>query len=139
MNKEELIEKIKEVLQDIEDIEFAFLFGSYARNEEDVLSDIDIAIYQKKKKSKYNYIMQEFEIESKLLETIPNKQFDVRSLNIAPIIVIGEIINNGKLIFARNKSFLNDYVEINRLKFMDYMIIYKPMLEERYQMLLNGE
>ena len=136
--RKEIISNISKLLRSIEDVEFAFIFGSYARNEDNALSDIDIAVYQKKKKSKYDYILRELEIETKLLEAIPYKKFDVRSLNLAPIVVIGKIINEGKLIFARDDKFLNNYIEINRLKFMDYMIVYKPLLEKRYLSLING-
>ncbi len=46
---EEQISKIKEVLESFEDIEFAFILGSYARGNANDLSDIDIAIFQNKK------------------------------------------------------------------------------------------
>ena len=57
---EEQISKIKEVLESFEDIEFAFILGSYARGNANDLSDIDIAIFQNKKKSKYSILNQIF-------------------------------------------------------------------------------
>ncbi len=133
----EQISKIREVLESFEDIEFSFVFGSYARGNANELSDIDIAIFQDEKKSKYDYIMREFEVETKLLKQMPSKKFDVRTLNIAPIVVVGKILNEGMLIFVRDEKFLNEFVERNRLKYMDYMIIYKPLLEKRYLALIN--
>ncbi len=133
-----LINKIKEILFEQSEIEFAFLFGSFARNEATGISDIDIAIYQKTKKTEYETKVFELEIEALLTERIPDQKFDVRSLNYAPIIVIGKIINEGKLIFARNESFLVDYIVQNRIKYMDYMIVYKPLFEQRYRELLDG-
>jgi len=136
--KSEIIEKINVHLQQFDEIEFAYLFGSYARNEETDLSDIDIAIYQKNTKSKYELKSFELEVEVKLTEKFQNEKFDVRSMNDAPITVIGKIINEGKLLFARDRSFLTDYIVHNRLKYMDYMIIYKPLLEQRYREVING-
>lgn len=135
--KNKILSEVKEILIGQSEIEFAFLFGSFAKNEDTDLSDIDIAIYQTKHKSKYETRMFEFEIEAKLTERIPMQIFDVRSLNNAPIVVIGKIINEGKIIFTRDETFLTDFIVQNRLKYMDYMIVYKPLLEKRYEELLD--
>jgi predicted nucleotidyltransferase len=136
--RNKLLLEIKKLLIGISEIEFAFIFGSFGRNEDTELSDIDIAIYQTKHKSKYELIMLEFDIEVKLTERIPAQKFDVRCLNNAPIVVIGKIINEGELLFARDEAFLIDFIVKNRLKYMDYLIVYKPLLEKRYEELLDG-
>ena len=136
--RNKLLLEIKKLLIGISEIEFAFIFGSFGRNEDTELSDIDIAIYQTKHKSKYELIMLEFDIEVKLTERISAQKFDVRCLNNAPIVVIGKIINEGELLFARDEAFLTDFLVKNRLKYMDYMIVYKPLLEKRYEELLDG-
>lgn len=41
MNREELISKLKDLLQDVQ---AAYLFGSYARGEADEFSDLDIMV-----------------------------------------------------------------------------------------------
>ncbi len=135
---EKILSEIEKILSNESEIEFAILFGSCARNEETKLSDIDIAIYQKNKKPKYEAKVYEIEVEAKLTERIPTRRFDVRSLNDAPIVVVGKIINEGKIIFTRDSSFLTDYIVQNRLKYMDYMIVYKPLFEQRYEEMLNG-
>ena len=136
--RNKLLIEIKKLLIGISEIEFAFIFGSFGRNEDTELSDIDIAIYQTKHKSKYELIMLEFDIEVKLTERISAQKFDVRCLNNAPIVVIGKIINEGELLFARDEAFLTDFLVKNRLKYMDYLIVYKPLLEKRYEELLDG-
>lgn len=136
--RNKLLLEIKKLLIGISEIEFAFIFGSFGRNEDTELSDIDIAIYQTKHKSKYELIMLEFDIEVKLTERISAQKFDVRCLNNAPIVVIGKIINEGELLFARDEAFLTDFLVKNRLKYMDYLIVYKPLLEKRYEELLDG-
>ncbi|MEO8398319.1 MAG: nucleotidyltransferase domain-containing protein, partial [Ignavibacteriaceae bacterium] len=45
MNKNNLIEAIKNHLLKNNEIEFAYLFGSYSIDKETPLSDIDIAVY----------------------------------------------------------------------------------------------
>jgi predicted nucleotidyltransferase len=44
MNKDKL-GKIKNILEDLSIVEFAYLFGSYAKGEEKNWSDIDIAVF----------------------------------------------------------------------------------------------
>ncbi|WP_041595758.1 nucleotidyltransferase domain-containing protein [Halanaerobium hydrogeniformans] len=39
------IEKLKEILLKRKEIIFAYLFGSFAENKENSLSDIDLAVY----------------------------------------------------------------------------------------------
>jgi len=136
--RNKLLNEIKKLLISKSEVEFAFIFGSFANNEDTGLSDIDIAIYLTKHKSKHETLMLEFEIEAKLTERIPTEKFDVRCLSNAPIVVIGKIINEGKLLFARDENFLTDYIEKNRLKYMDYLIVYKPLLEKRFEDLLDG-
>lgn len=139
MKKDKLIENIKNFLFESDEVEFAYLFGSYAIDKETPLSDIDIAIYQKKHKSAYEYRMAEFKIESELTELMPNIKFDVRSFNDAPILVIGKILNEGKLLFYKDDNFYFDYLVNKRMRYMDFLIVYNPLFEERYKNLLNGE
>ncbi len=44
MNKEELVAKLKNYFGQKDEVEFAYLFGSYARGDNYKLSDIDIAV-----------------------------------------------------------------------------------------------
>ena len=129
MDKNRIFEIIKNSLLKIEDIEFAYLFGSFAADTENPLSDIDIAIYQHTNKSAYDYRMAEFKIESDLMNSIPSVEFDVRSLNDAPIIVIGKILNEGTLLFMKDEKFYYDYLVNKRIQYMDYCFIYDPLFK----------
>ncbi len=48
MSKEELISKLKNYFGQKDEVEFAYLFGSYARGDNYKLSDIDVAVMCKK-------------------------------------------------------------------------------------------
>jgi predicted nucleotidyltransferase len=137
MNKSQLFQTIKDILIECEEIELAFLYGSYSINKETLESDIDIAVYQKTKKSSYDFRMTELKIENILNESLPGYKFDVRSLNDAPIIVIGKILNEGKSLFYKNEKFYYDYLVNSRLRYMDYSIIYNPLFNRRYENLVN--
>ncbi len=137
MDKKILIDTIKKNLFNYKEIEFAYLFGSYALNLETPLSDIDIAVYQRCQKSPYDLRMSEFNIESDLIRILPEYKFDVRSFNDAPIIVVGKILNEGTLLFYKDESFYYDYLVNKRMQYMDYLIIYNPIFNEQYERLLN--
>ncbi len=71
------IDKIKEILNIFDEIEFAYLFGSYARDTFTQNSDIDIAIYLKKN---YNTFDTKLKIHHKL-EVVLHKEIDLLILN----------------------------------------------------------
>ena len=137
MTNDILIKKIKDFLFDNKEIEFAFLFGSYAIEKETPLSDIDIAVYQNQNKSKYDLRKTELKIEINLTLEFPLNKFDVRSLNDAPIIVTGKIINEGTLLFFHNEKFYYDYLVNMRMRYLDYLLVYNPLFNNRYENLLN--
>ncbi|NLT49509.1 MAG: nucleotidyltransferase domain-containing protein [Ignavibacteria bacterium] len=130
------INKITEVLKTFEEIEFAYLYGSYANGTATPLSDVDIAVFQKHKNT-FELKMNEFKIEAELMKEIPGIEFDVRSLNNAPITVTGKIINEGKFLFCRDEQRFLDYTVSKRMQYMDYMIVYKPIFDKRYEEMLN--
>ena len=137
MDKDILIDELKKRLRNFDEVEFAFIYGSYAVNKETPLSDVDIAVYQKTNKPAYELRITELKAESELIRLLPGYKFDVRSLNDAPIIVVGKIINEGILLFYKDENFFFDYVVNNRIKYMDYSLIYNPLFNERYTRLLN--
>lgn len=131
------LNKIREVLKSFQYIEFAYLYGSYSKGTNTKFSDVDIAVYQTNN-SDYELKKNEFSIESKLMIEMPGLEFDVRSMNTAPIIVTGKILNEGELLFCRNESFYLDYLVSKRIQYLDFLIIYNPMFEKRYREMLNG-
>ncbi len=137
MNKYALIDSIKKYLINFSEIEFAYLYGSMAIGKEIPGSDVDIAIYQKMQVSSYDLRMTEFKIEDDLIKNLHPGKFDVRSLNDAPVIVIGKILNEGSLLFYKNENFYYDYLVNMRLQYMDYLMTYNPIFKKRYESLLN--
>jgi len=71
------IKKIKNILNNMSEIEFAYLFGSYAKDSFCKQSDIDIAIYIKKE---FNIFDTKLKVHHKL-EIALNKKIDIVALN----------------------------------------------------------
>jgi len=91
-----MINSIKNVLKKERNVAFAYLYGSFLKNPE-YANDIDIAIFLKKKASA-NY---ERKLALKIEKEI-KKPVDVISLNEKPLLVISEVLTNGKLIFSKD-------------------------------------
>ena len=101
--KAELLEKICEVLRRERQVLFAYLFGSFARNEFRKDSDVNIAVYAKD----YKKLPLNFERRLSLkIEKRIGREVD--------IIVISEILKHGKVIFSRD--------ERERVRFETFML-----------------
>ena len=100
--KAELLEKICKVLKERQ-VLFAYLFGSFARNEFRKDSDVNIAVYAKD----YKKLPLNFERRLSLkIEKRIGREVD--------IIVISEILKHGKVIFSRD--------ERERVRFETFML-----------------
>lgn len=102
-------------LLDKENILNIYLFGSYARNENDKYSDIDIFVLCKEKsESLKKYLSEKLNIPIKWLslydiETI-SKMFEEGSL------FLWHIKNEGKLLYANNEWFENQLTFLKKYK-----------------------
>jgi len=93
------IDEIKDILLCIDAIEFAYLFGSYARKEETKRSDIDIALYLKKENYSFDTKLQIHH----LLEIKLHKEIDLVFLNkVKNFYLLENILNEGILLKDSN-------------------------------------
>lgn len=104
-NKIKIEENIKRTLRK-HPIVFAYLFGSYAKNEVLPFSDLDIAVYFDKnlnKKEKQNIISETRESLEKKLK-MPQK-IDIVCLNDElPPLLLKNIVYEGNLIYSKNEQ-----------------------------------
>lgn len=91
---------IQTFLQAKRPVLFAYLFGSYARQEETSLSDIDIAVYLQCKQDFFTVRLQLIESLSRALKS---DAIDLIVLNEASIVLKYEVIREGTII-KENKS-----------------------------------
>jgi predicted nucleotidyltransferase len=124
-----MLSKIRKILKKEKQIAFAYLFGSYLKNPE-YSNDIDIAIFVKNK-PKLGY---ELELSLKIEKEI-KKSVEIIVLNDKPLLIISEVLRNGKLIFSRDeKSRVKFETEnlSNILSFNELMKEFDRMRFERY-------
>jgi predicted nucleotidyltransferase len=122
MNKDKL-DKIKNILEDLSIVEFAYLFGSYAKGEENNWSDIDIAVFTN---STLNTLDTYLEIHHKLAVAF-HEEIDLVILNNAKnFYLLKDIFNEGiilkdtvdskrKLYEVDKMHEIIDYFELKRI------------------------
>lgn len=133
-----MMNAIKSYMQKQSYIEFAYVFGSYARGDYLVTSDIDIAISLSIEK----LLPQEYlKLRTKLME-ITKKEIDIIILNDADTLIKHRITQEGILIFTRSevkeKSFrvrvLFEYDDMK--KYLE--LSYSAMIDRVRKELDNG-
>ena len=103
---ERIAGEIEGVLNRFQEIEFAYLFGSFIDIERDVFRDIDVAIYVSSVSPFSAYEKMKFSLKiGRELEKVirPRYEFDVKILNYAPILFQYEVIKTGKVVFSRDE------------------------------------
>jgi len=108
-------------------VEIAYVHGSAARGQMLPDSDIDIAVVLSHVPPAYEQILLEFDIQAALEDGCPLSNFDVRTINHAPIMAQGPIVQEGILIFARNQEQRIDFEVLVRSKYFDYLPTAKRM------------
>jgi predicted nucleotidyltransferase len=122
------VERVKEALLGAlgreDNILFAYLHGSFG-----VFSfrDIDIGAYCSIPEDQ----VFDFELEmSSKLELVSGYPVDFKVINYAPIGFQFSVINEGMLLFERDKGIRLDFLEDTGLKYMDYFEFSKSYFNE---------
>lgn len=100
----DILRQCKEVLIEYKEIEFAYVFGSFAKGEENKRSDLDIAIYVSEALNFDEYL----ELKVKL-ERACKREVDLVVLNEAGTLLKREINLNHRLIFSRNDELESNH------------------------------
>ena len=98
------IKNCKDILIKYEAIVFAYIFGSFAKNNIRKDSDIDIAIYLKTDIDTYKYLDMKMELSEVL-----KREVDLVILNDASPLLKYEIYKDNILLFTHDKAMENRY------------------------------
>jgi len=126
-----LIPKVEIYLKSRKDIQFAYLFGSFAKDRVTLLSDIDIAVYL----IGDDLSGKRMEILGDLIDILKTDKVDLVILNTAPLTLRMKILQNKRLL-ADNAPFVRHTYESMTIRtYFDYSKIENNILERRF---LNG-
>ena len=126
--KDFLVKKIKEALEPIEYVIFAYLFGSYATGNEWAESDIDVAVYVNQKKIKDLFHVK-IELLTVLTDALKTDDVDLLILNEATPVLKYEVLTKGILIFTKDENVYTEFYLRGFKEFFDY----RYLLEKNYK------
>src|SRR3989338_919556 len=109
-DRQEIMNKIKEVLYTDERIVFAYVFGSFLNSPS--YKDIDAGIYLDNIARK-DVFDGELEISKKISEAceLPIDLIDIKILNFAPGHFLNNVFKNGAVLFSKNEKMLSKIIE----------------------------
>ena len=100
----------------------AYLFGSAAIGQMTPLSDVDIAlVVDEDHVFKHSRLQFELEIEDELAARCEVNQIDVRVINAAPLLLRGEVVTHGRLMFARDEDARIEFETRTRMEYFDFL------------------
>jgi predicted nucleotidyltransferase len=123
MDRNKTKERIRFILNGFEEIDMAYVFGSFL--ERDDFHDIDIAIHLDKEQSPY----QRFKLSQKVARSLeqgihPRVDFDVRILNYAPPYFQYDVISKGIVVLERDRERRVDYEAHLISEYLDLKYMY---------------
>ncbi|MFB6226491.1 MAG: nucleotidyltransferase domain-containing protein [Candidatus Paceibacteria bacterium] len=131
MDKEQIKQKLKEVLEQDEKTLFAFLFGSLVRGDDIESSDVDVGVYLRD-----DQLEDKFDEKLRLTNLLSEKlrrDVDVVILNRAAPLMKFEMYINSELILEKDKGKRLDFL----LKAVNEYHDYRPYLEMYNERTLN--
>jgi predicted nucleotidyltransferase len=85
-------------------VDAAYVYGSVARGKVTPFSDVDIALVLSNPLPPYDRLMLEFAIEAAIEDASNLTTVDVRAINEAPLLVRGRVVQEGILLYQRDKA-----------------------------------
>lgn len=121
--QENLTAKILDIsayLSNVPPLISAYLFGSYAREQQDQVSDVDIALLFHHDLSDEQVDKLELSIWQKLTAILRTDEIDLLTLNQAPLSMQFEIIRTGKVICNNDNNQRIDFELKTCAKYWDF-------------------
>ena len=101
-------------------VEIAYLHGSVANGTPLPDSDVDIALVLSELPPPYKRLKLELQIQAALEDACQLSNVDVRTINQAPIMTQGPIVQEGILLYSRDREQRIAFEVLTRKKYFDY-------------------
>ena len=117
--EENYFHKIEDILSKFDEIEFAYVFGSFLEGKS--FEDIDVALFVCRDMKPYKRLKFSMNVARKIEREIkPRREIDVKVLNYVPINFQYEVIKTGMLVFSRNEAKRIRYESHTISQYLDY-------------------
>jgi hypothetical protein len=127
-NVRNLFPLLKEKLEKEKDIIFAYIFGSYGRDNISPLSDVDIAVYLT---DSNDFFQRKIELNLLITEVLKTDEVDIVIMNDAPLEFAFNVLKTGSLLFSKDESLRINY-EIKIIKFYQDFKFYRERMIKDY-------
>lgn len=122
------INKIRSILRAHKEIVFAYLYGSFARDETHKRSDIDLGIFLKKGFVKNIFYEVDLALE---IEKIIKRNVEVVVLENKSLRFLNQVLRYGKLIFSRDETERVRFETFVTRRYIDFKPYYREYDELR--------
>lgn len=120
-DKKEIMSDIGELISRFDDVEVAYVFGSFIQSDE--FNDIDVALLISKELNPYVRFKFAMEVARELERRIkPRFEFDVKILDYSPTEFQYEVLKKGKVVFLRERSKKVEYESELISNYLDFRI-----------------
>lgn len=126
LEKQPLISHISSFLRSRDDILFAYIFGSFARDEN--FADIDIGVFLREPDC-LNTLDLELKLET-ALQSLTRFPIDLRVLNNAPLSLVYNVIKESTLVVDKDADLRADFEGRIFKKYLDFAHYRKRYLKE---------
>jgi len=142
----ELVSSLKSCLSNIlprYPVKLAYLFGSAATGQTTPLSDVDVALVLTAETiSPGNQLALELKIAEEISRHCAIADVDVRMINTAPLMLRGEVVTQGILLYCTDERFRIEFETSTRSDYFDFLPIAAQIqqgyLDRLYERGLNG-
>jgi predicted nucleotidyltransferase len=119
----QILEQLKKVLPSVlaeYPVDVAYVFGSVARGTVTPFSDVDIALIFSETLPPYERLKMELEIEAAIEDASGLRGMDVRAINEAPLLVRGEVVQEGVRLYERDHARRVAFEVETRKRYFDF-------------------
>lgn len=124
-------------------VKLAYLFGSAATGKTTPLSDVDIAlVLLDEKVDPGKLLLMELQLEEEISRHCEIEEVDVRIINAAPLMIRGEVVTHGILLYSPDEDFRIQFETTTRSAYFDFLpvaaMIQQEYFDRLYERGLNG-
>ena len=101
-------------------VDAAYVYGSVARGTVTPFSDVDVALVLSESPPPYERLMLELDIQAAIEDASGVSEADVRAINEAPLSVRGKVVQQGVLVYERDRARRVSFEVQTRKRYFDF-------------------
>ena len=111
---------------ELDTIDFAYVYGSYAKGRQKEHSDLDIAVYINNPAADITSFIMDLK---PALEDVIRREVHLAVLNSAPPLLKQQVLKNGVLLFERDRRNRIEFITRSYFEFFQYQNILNKIIE----------